>query len=255
MSMLLAVFHLAPWWMWLAGVAAIALVTALGLWPVVLLFGRNVVWPFLRAVPWPVWAILAAAVAGAVWLDYHDQLLTKRVTDERDTFWKARERAALEEFEAKILALNKRLDVANTNAAAAAAKAAADIARTKRERDQANAELEKQRSRNVTAEANRMCTLTRGVIVQFNADARSANGQREPFARDPAAGAGPELVDAPAGVSLDIYSGAVAETQRALGACRDQVTGWQQYHRDVLTPWIASTLEALSSFPTTKGTP
>jgi hypothetical protein len=90
-------------------------------------------------------------------------------------------------------------------------------------------------------------------VRQFNLDAAGANGD-DPAAVGGTAGPGSEPPGAASALALSAYALAVRDTQRALGACRAEVTGWQTYHATVIKPWIASTLEALQQcIP--KGTP
>lgn len=203
---------------------------------------------FLKMIPWQVWAILGAAMSFWLWLGAHDAALTKKVTLDRDAYWQGREKAANDRYAADMN--RKRAEVADLVLAGIAlrdqlegvirAQAAAFDARF--------TELKNRRAAYVTPLANRACTLTRGVVLQFNAGAAGANGAPEPFASR-AANPGTEFVDAPAGVSLDTLTGAIEDTQRALGTCRRQVTGWQSFYSTVLVPWHASLAKTLQGTP------
>lgn len=252
MLLISAAWAIFPWYVWGAILLGIVAMTALGLWPVV--------WLVLKNIPLPVYLIVGAGFAAAFWLSYHDKALEaaaaaheKIAVTERDTYWQTRETAAnaryataMDEQDRKLAAAAASAQAAATQAATAAAKARADRAADARK-------LAELRSLNVTAQADADCSLTRGVVLQFNAAASRANGSPAGDGND-AAGSGGLSVDAPAGVALHTFSVAVEDTQRALGTCRDQVIGWQRYYSTVLKPWAASTLSAFAScIP--KGTP
>jgi hypothetical protein len=188
-------------------------------------------------------------------IEAHDNGIRKTAVDERDAVWKAREKDANDRYNAQLDKLYAKLDAADAQLRKVTADAAAKLARERAAADQRFRALEAQRSTNVSQAAIDACHLTRGVILQFNAGARAANGEPDPAASgEAAAGSGPESADGGSGVPLDRYAAAVEATQRALGTCRSQVDGWQAYHRDVILPWIASTTEAFAScIP--KGTP
>jgi hypothetical protein len=233
-----AIWHLVPWYGWLLALLAVVVFTYLGLWPIVI--------GFLRRVPWQVWAILGTAAVAIIWLNYHDAALRDAVTRERNAFWKAREDKANKDYADALVALHRKLEIADSNAKAAADKHALELAARDKKHAAVFAALELERKRNVTAKANADCSLTAGVILQFNAGAAGANGSGA--AEAPAAtGPGAVAVDAPAGVSLDQLVDGINATQAALGTARNQVKGWQTYHANVVQPWITSTLEAFST--------
>lgn len=236
--MLSVIFNFLPWYAWLGLILVVVLLVYTGLLPVVI--------TFLRTVPWQVWAILATGLALWFWLRTHDAALTKKVTDERNAYWQAREDKANADYKLALGALQLKLDTSLSTARAAAERHAAELAAKETKRRAAVTALALERKKNVTAKANADCQLTRGVILQFNKGAASANGSDVAEAAGPA-GAGSESVDAPAGITLDQLVAGVNATQAALGTCRDQVVGWQTYHANVVKPWITSTLDALST--------
>ncbi len=233
-----AIFHLVPWYVWLLGIVALVLFTYLGLWPLVI--------GFLRRIPWQIWGIVGTAAMLIIWLNYHDAALAAKVTKERDDYWQARETKANKDYADNLVAIHRKLEIADGNARDASARHALELAARDKKHAADFAVLEKRRAENVTAKANADCNLTTGVILQFNEGAARANGSdaaRAAAATGPGAGA----VDAPSGITLDTYVAGVEGTQGALGACRNQVIGWQSYQANVIKPWIASTLEALST--------
>lgn len=251
-----AVLNLLPWWAWAVLLVGLVMVTYLGLWAPVLVILRAAAATF-RALPTDakiaiivVLALAGAAIAAVLWLNVHDQELTAavtaKVTEERDTYWKAREKAANAAYSDAIAALNRKLEIAYSNAQAAATKAAA-VAAAREAKHQADMDaLRAQRRNDVTEKANAACDLHRGVILHFNAGAACANGS-EAACDQGTTGASAGDVDASAGVSLDTYVGGVEDTQRALGTARGQVIAWQAYYATVLQPWITTTIDALSS--------
>lgn len=259
MSFLLAIGHSLPNWLIGGGLGvavAISIASALGFWPVIAGFIKVVVGmvPWGKWETWALFALAGSIFAARVALDMHDQKLLEvahqekvaAVAAERKAC-QAREDESNARYRAGLAALEAQLAAAKVAAEKAAKDLAVAQAKARAERERSGKELEAERSRNVTPEANRLCVLTRGGIVQFNAGARRANGQSHFVATEPAAGAGAGLVDDPAGVSFDTYERAVEGTQDALGTCRAQVTGWQDYHAKVIKPWIASTLKALEA--------
>jgi hypothetical protein len=256
MSYLIAAWGLLPWWAWIAAPLAIIAITALGLWPVAFGFVRTIVKliPWGRWETWAVIGVVLAAIGFKFWIGYHDAELARvaaadqaKAVAARDKHCQDREDESNARYRAALAILEAELATAKAAAEAAAKDLADALARAKAERARTGKELEDARSRNVTAQANAMCTLTRGVVVQFNAGARRANG-KSPFGDgDPAAGTGSQLVDEPAGVSLDTYERAIEGTQDALATCRAQVIGWQKHYTTVLKPWISSTVNALNS--------
>lgn len=212
-------------------------------------------WALGKLVPWQVWAVIGLGVALLagdayfhVWLAVHDHKLEAEVSaavkKERDDFWGAREDASNAAHEKALAVLQLKLSTSLASARAAAAKHARDLAAAQLARDAAQESLANRRSLDVTAEAARMCTLTRGVVLHFNEGAACANGDLAACDRR-TAGSADVAVNEPAGVSLDTYTAGVERTQDALSTCRAQVAGWQSYHATVIAPWIASMLEAL----------
>jgi hypothetical protein len=206
------------------------------------------VWGFLKRIPWQVWAVLAAGLAFMIWLGVHDHALTKKVTLERDTYWQGREKEANDKYAADLN--RKRGEISDLVLKGLADRDALE----KKLHDQAMAadvkfnELKNRRSNYVTQTANSRCDLTRGVILQFNSGAARANGAPEPVdsrATDP----GADLVDRSAGVSLDTLSAGIESTQKALGKCRNQVIGWQQFWSTVVVPWHDSLARTLKGSP------
>lgn len=259
MSLLLAMWHALPGWTWGGGGVAIVVLVALAIFAPALF--ANVLasaGKLVALVPWgkwQTWALIGAAVAiaaGKVALDMHDQALAaaaadheaKAVAAERAT-WQAREKASNDAYAARLASLQAWID-AQAASQAAAAKALADqVARERAARTKAEDALDMERGRNVTVEANARCALTRGVVLQFNGGASLANGGDELAVAAAAAAAGISP-SAASGVALDTYARAVEGTQRALRSCRDQVTGWQRYHAEVIGPWIATAIEAVN---------
>lgn len=200
---------------------------------------------FLKAIPWKVWAVLGAVAAIWIWLGVHDRALTKRVEGERNAYWQGREKESNDRHADDMN--RKRGEISDLVLKGIAEREALD----KKLREQAAADAEKfeklknRRPDYVTPLADSRCALTRGFVLQFNAGAAAANGTPDPH--DPAAPqAGAELVDAPAGVPLSTASGAVSDTQAALGQCRRQVTGWQEHWAQV-EAWYASLLRILTA--------
>jgi hypothetical protein len=221
---------LLPWWIWALVILAVIALAATGLLPAVMLL--------VKKVPLSVWIGIAAVVCGLGW--FHS---AGEVVAEQDAC-KAREQAANDKAAADLKAVQGKLDATTLTANANDKTLRAEIARLQGQRTQDRVASDRERAANVTAKAVAMCSLTRGVIVQFNADASRANGQ--PQAADHATpGAGQVSADTPSGVSLDTYSRAVGAVQSALGVCRDQVNGWQDYYNKLLKPWLASTVEAI----------
>lgn len=244
MSVAVAVWHFLPWYTWpLLVLGVIALVEIPGALTAV----ANV----LKAIPWQVYAVAAAALAAGVWLQWHDDQIRAEVAadwraklEASEKACKAREDAANAAHAKAIAALQLKLD---TSLASARAAAAAHAAQLKAERDKrlhAEQLLENERSRNVTPEADVACVLTRGVVRQFTVAAAIANGEQPPVDAG-AAGSGPGDVNAPSGVAISQLSRANDDNAAAFASCRGRVAAWESYHATVIKPWIASTLEAL----------
>lgn len=204
-----------------------------------------------RLVPWWAWAGAAALVSAWLWLGWHDHALSAKVRAEVNAQWEERERAAQAKFDADMT--RKRGEVADWVLAGVARRDehADELRRAKQDHDAKFAELEARRPTYVTQKAVADCALTRGVVMQFNAGAARANGAVDPSAASQPA---PGAVDAPAGITLDRYTGSVEATQSALGTCRLQVTGWQQHWADV-GAWYARLATILDTCFPTKGTP
>lgn len=214
---------------------------------ILLFLGKIPLWVY--AVIAAVLLIIAAVITGVVWLDHHDE----HTRETEAASWKAREAQRQADAERAITDVNRKLEHADQNARAAKEKGDAALAERERQYTARIAALKKEQSDNVTPAAIAACDLHRGVIVQFNDGADSANGND--VAVDPAAAAARhEAADEPSGISLDTYVSAIGETQAALGSARGQVIGWQEWYRDVLTPWVNDKLAALSTC-VTKGTP
>lgn len=255
--------HLLTWWQWLIVLIAVVVITATGLWPI--FFG--IVVKLLKLVPWTKWqtyavaAVIAAPFVFHAWLRTHDHnihVADDKVKDAavaaekkgRDDFWQAREDAANARYRVAVKKLEDDLATARVEAQLAQNDLDATLEAQQAELHSAFAELTKERAKHVTAEANRRCDLTRGVIVQFNAGAQRANGRASAAAAEPdrgTAASGAEVDDARSGISLDTYTDAVQRTQEALGVCRTQVAGWQQRERDVIQPWITKAVRGLQS--------
>jgi hypothetical protein len=234
------VWGLLPWWSWIAVIVGIAACTALGLWPVV--FG------LAKLIPLPVWGIAFVAVAAVMLLRGHDENLTESVTTsvtkERDAYWRGREDKANKAAQVRELALQLKLDTALSVAQAASDAQAQQIALERAKRQAAEKALKEERNRNVTAHADAVCVLTRGVVRQYNLAAAVANGHEGPHGEG-APGAGAESVDDASGVPVSELAGAIDQAGLALRDCRAQVTGWQTYYATVARPWIASAVESL----------
>jgi hypothetical protein len=228
------IWGMAPWYVWVLGILILVAITALNLWvPAIAI---------LRKIPPVVWGVGIVIVVAYFALEWHDA----RVRAEAIKPLQDEITAANKAYADNLVALHRKLEIADGNAQAAELKHTQELAAAEKKHQAAFATLEAKRNANVTAEAARLCTLTRGVVLQFNAGAARANGSDAPDDQAPA-GSGSQAVDAPAGVPLNTYAAAVDATHDALGACRDQVVGWQTYHANVVQPWIASTLEALST--------
>lgn len=260
-----AVFELLPLWAWIAIVlvlvAAIAAITSLGLWAPILAVLRAGAATF-RALPTNVklviivaLALAIVALAGRVWLNYHDDKVAAYAVKVRDAYWKEREDQANENERRELADLHRKLEHANDNATANGQKAAKALADNAALRAAQRAAGDKERNENVTQNAVAACgDLHRGVIVQFNREAARANGEAvDESAADAAARR--ETADATSGVALDTYSAAAGETQRALGQARDQLIGWNHFYDDVLTPWYAELRAALSTCVPQGGSP
>ena len=187
-------------------------------------------WAFLAKIPWQVWALLALAAAFFGYGEYRDHKATKRTEARVNAAWEKRQADAQKAF---AVAMQKKREQVADLVVDGIAKSDAQERELRDERarhDATFAQLKARRTDYVTEAANRNCILTRGVVLHFNAGAARANGTADP---SPAPAPPADLVDAPAGVSLDQYAGAVEATQDALGSCRSQVTGWQRYWHDV----------------------
>jgi hypothetical protein len=204
-----------------------------------------------RFVPLWAWVAAAALVSGWLWLGWHDHAIRTEVRAEVDSEWAEKQRAAQAAFDAKMQA--KRGEVADLVLAGVVRRDAhaAELRQAQADHDERFAALAARRSVNVTQKAIADCSLTRGVVLQFNAGAARANGASDAAA---APDAGAASVDASAGVALDRYARAVEDTQSALGTCRLQVTGWQKHWADV-TAWYASLAHVLDTCFPTKGSP
>lgn len=200
----------------------------------------------LAKVPWWVWAIAGAALALWLYTGYVDR---RGRADERvkvNAEWEKRSAAAEARFAAAMD--RKRGEVSDLVLAGIAIKDshARELRDRELEHEVRFEELRKRRPSYVTEKAVAGCTLTRGVVLQFNSGAARANGAPDPA---PAAEPAPGLVDEPAGIALDRYTGAVEDTQSALGTCRGQVQGWQRHWVDV-TAWYSSLARILDAcFP------
>jgi hypothetical protein len=203
-----------------------------------------------RFVPLWAWVAAAALVSGWLWLGWHDHAIRTEVRAEVDSEWAEKQRAAQAAFDAKMQA--KRGEVADLVLAGVARRDAhaAELRQAQADHDEKFAALAARRSVNVTQKAIADCSLTRGVVLQFNAGAARANGAHD---ASPAAEPGADVVDAPAGIALDRYTRAIEETQSALGTCRGQVIGWQQHWADVGL-WYASLARILDTCFPPKGT-
>jgi hypothetical protein len=252
-----ALLGFVPWYWWLGGALVVGLLAYLGLLKplietvVALAKAAAQAW---EALP-PRAKLAICFIAGmAALVVLHFALMKEAVsrehdavTVERNTYWKAREDEANRNYAAALVTLHRKLEIADSNAAAAKAKHEAElVAKDAKHRAEMDAQ-DKERSENVTKEAVAACgNLHRGVIVQFNTGAARANGTHVDEDQ-PAAAARRALADEPSGIALDTYAAAVDATQDAVGDLRNQVIGWQKYHAEVVTPWIASTLDALST--------
>lgn len=239
MSIVLSLWHFLPWYTWpLLAVAGVALVYVPG--------ALTAFVKITRLVPWPVYAIVAAGLAGGWWLTWHDDELvaTTRTAAiaERDKYWLGREDAANKLHEAALHAVQLKLTTALNTARAAAAAHAAQLAAERTKRKAAEAELEKARTTNVTPEADRLCVLTRGIVLQYNVAASVANGEQPPDNGGAARSGG---VNAPSGVAVSQLSAAIDAGARAYAAARERITDLETHYATVTKPWIASTLEAL----------
>lgn len=213
---------------------------------------------FAKLIPWKVWLVLGAALAVTVlflsWLHGHDKAIRDAGTKHElaavaaeKGYWQGRENESNAKYQAEIAQLQASLAIATHNAQVAAAAAAKALQEERARHVALQIELDKQRNENVTAEADRLCpVLTVGVVRQFNADAAGANGDDVAGAGG-TAGAGAISVNAASPVSLSTYSRTVGAVEAALGECRTQVTGWQNYHATVILPWVASTTTAFQS--------
>ncbi len=214
----------------------------------VLPFPLNLIWGFLKGIPWQVWAVLAAGIAFMIWLGAHDHALGAKVEGERDAYWGAREKAANDKYAADMN--RKRGEIADLVLAGIAARdqLEATIRAQAASFDAEMTRIKNRRPAYVTPLADSRCVVPRGFVLQFNASASAANGS--PGTHDPGPPeAGTELVDAPAGIALSAVSDAVTGTQQALGECRRQVTGWQQFYSTVLVPWHESLARTLKGAP------
>lgn len=245
-------FHLIPWWVPVLAIVAIAVLAYFGLLgPMVMALRKFGAW--FRALPPNVRLAIAGTVAILVlifiawrWLDYHDEQLTTTVTKEVTAHWQAREDESNARYERNLTELQRKLERANSNADAAAAKHQQELIEKEAAHQARFRDLQQRRATNVTQEAIAACDLRRGVIVQYNAGAACANGDTAGCAAT-APTTGAESANAASGVALDTFTDSINATQAALGVARGQVVGWQTYHANVLQPWIASTIEALST--------
>lgn len=199
-------------------------------------------------VPWQVWVAAAAVALAWLWLGAHDRQLTEAVTAKRDAYWQGREKAANDRYAADMA--RKRAEVADLVLAGIAARDRLEAV-IRAQAQSFDAEISRIKTRRpayVTPLADSRCTVPRGFVLQFNAGAASANGARAPDAPG-AADPRPDLVEAPAGIALSAVADAVTDTQRALGECRQQVTGWQRFYSEVLVPWHESLRNTLKGAP------
>lgn len=211
---------------------------------------------FLAKIPIQVWVALGliAAVWFAAWridawLEARDQRSRAEERAKVNAAWDERKRVADAHFSAEMN--RKRNEVSDWVLAGLATRDA--LARELRGAELALVdafdELHNRRPFYVTEKAIAGCTLTRGVVMQFNAGAERANGRVAAPDAPGAAQPAPDAVDEPAGIALDRYTGAVEKTQLALGSCRAQVRGWQQHWLDV-TAWYAELARTLDTcFP------
>lgn len=257
MSFLLAFWHAVPGWAWGGGGAALVVLVLLAFFaPTIFANIIESAAKLVAMVPWrkwQTWALIGGALAifgGYVWLDVHDQALLAGAAKEKADAVAAeraacrkREKDSNDHYAHQLADLQAYIDGRAADEAKHDQALRDAAARERAARAKAEDQLANERTRNVTAEAARLCTLTRGVVLQFNAGAAEANGGDE-LAIAAAGASGGLAVDAPAGLPLAAYTGAVEGTQRALRACRAQVTGWQRYHAEVIVPWIATAIEA-----------
>lgn len=198
-----------------------------------LLTAWGVVSRIARLIPWQVWAALGVLVAFWGHGRYVEHATTQRVALEVNATWQKRMATAKANFAAEMDRM--RGNVSDLVLAGISERDARDrqLRDVLAQMDQDFVDLKNRRPSYVTSKAIADCTLTRGVVLQFNTGAARANGAPRPAsAPEPA----PGLVDEPAGIALDRYTGAVEDTQLALGTCRVQVTGWQQHWVGV-TAW------------------
>lgn len=204
-----------------------------------MLAALKVAWTVLKLIPWQVYAVLGIGLAAYWWLSAHDQAIEERVTKERDAYHQGLQKKANDQAKARLARAQAEIADWVLKYVAVRDDLESQLRGEKKKLAEANADLKVLRSKNVTAYANSRCNLTRGAVLQFNAGAASANGT----ATSPTPAApptGPDLVDAPADISLDSFVAAINDTQAALGDCRIQVKGWQQFWSNVVTPWYKS---------------
>lgn len=211
----------------------------------------GVVLAIWRFFPWQAWAIAAAIAAAWLWLGWHDHSLRAEERTEVNAQWEERQREAQAKFDAAMDV--KRGEVSDLVLAGLARRDAhaGELRQSQADHDAKFAALAARRPTYVTQKAVADCSLTRGVVLQFNAGAARANGAVDPPS---ASQPGADAVDAPARIALDRYTRAVEDTQSALGTCRLQVTGWQQHWVDVGL-WYASLARILDTCFPSKGTP
>jgi hypothetical protein len=198
---------------------------------------------------WQAWAAAAAIATAWLWLGWHDHALRTEERTEVNAQWEERQRAAQAKFDAAMLQSAARSPTWCSPAWRARC-ARRELRQAQADHDAQFAALAARRPSYVTQKAIADCSLTRGVVLQFNAGAARANGAHD---ASPAAEPGADVVDAPAGIALDRYTRAIEETQSALGTCRGQVIGWQQHWADVGL-WYASLARILDTCFPPKGT-
>lgn len=197
---------------------------------------------FLKGIPWWVWAILAA-VAFHFW---DRGVYARDQVAKNDAMHEERAKQAAAAHAAKVAQLRGQISDWVLQGIKWRDEGAAKLRAEMNAHDLTFDQLKKQRPIYVTPAAVARCDLTRGVILQFNAGAAAANGEAHPAGPpDPGAGA----LDASSEVPLDTYAAAVEETQRSLGACRIQVTGWQQHWASVTTWYDGLRAKVNECFP------
>lgn len=261
MSLILAIWHVVPGWLWGGGTLAIVVLVALALFaPEIFANVIRSLGKLVALIPWgkwQTWALIAGAAAPLAflaWLQVHDQAIRDADARHEEGAVKAAiaARIALEKesndrYAAQLADLQHFIDGQRAQEAAKLAELAAQAAREAAARKSAEDALAKGRSRNVAPDVVRSYpSLPLGVVLQFNAGATDANGGDDLAVAAAAAGDGRDA-RAASGVALDTYSRAVEGAHRALRACRDQVLDWQRRDREVIEPALDTAAKIISS--------